>query len=184
MKTYIYLCLILLVGTVSCKKEDKLFTIKEPPRPTTTFTFTDANGNPTRQGGNTFSITNPGLNGSFTFKAQINSGDSRLVDSVLVEYQYSLLTTSGGASSFGWAEWETVVTPATSPVYDFTYTFNIAELNEFYAGSEIITTGSLGTTLLARDENEARLTAYFNDGTIARSPKLTFTYPVRPSGME
>jgi hypothetical protein len=186
MNRYLVYCLYLMVGLAfnSCKEDDELFIIKEPPLPQVRFTFTDADGKPTREGGNTFLISNPGLGGSFTFNVKINPNDNRMVDSVMVEYQYSILTTGGGAASFGWAPWETVPVSTTSPAYDFTYTFRIQDLNDFYIGDEIVTTGSFFGTPLARDENETRITAFFNDGTSARSPKLTFTYAVRPSGVE
>ena len=184
MKRYLIYSLLFTVFALSACKEDELFVEKEPPRPPVTFTFTDANGNPTRKGGNTFFITNPGLNGTFTFNVNINSSEGKIVDSVLVEYQYSILTVGGGAASYGWERWDTVAVSATSPSYTLTYPFKIAELNDNYIGTNWITTGSNGQTQIARDENETRITAYFKDGTFARSPKLTFTYAVRPSGRE
>jgi len=184
MKYYLIYSLFLVALVLGSCKKDRLFLDEEPPRPPVTFTFTDASGNPTRKGGNTFLIARPGLSGSFTIKGNINSSEGKIVDSVVVEYQYSILTTGGGASSYGWARFDTIRVAGTTPSYNFTYPFSIAKLNKDYIGANWITSGSNGSTQIARDENEARFIAYFKDGTFARSQKLTFTYPVRASGRE
>jgi hypothetical protein len=184
MKYYlIYLLLLVTMVLSSCKK-DRLFLDEEPPRPPVTFTFTDANGNPPRKGGNTFVIARPSLNGRFAFKVNINSSEGKIIDSVLVEYRYTVLTTDGGSIAYPWVRWDTVQVAATTPSYDFRYEFSIQDLNNNYIGANWITTGSNGARQIARDENETRITAYFKDGTSALSQKLTFTYPVRASGKE
>jgi hypothetical protein len=187
MKTnniYFPFLIILLAALLSACKEDEVLKQIAPPRPQVAFTFTDAQGNPTRISAPNFTIGNPGLNGSFTFNVQINPNDNRLVDSIFVEYQYGLLTSGGGSSTFGWELWDVIDVTTADPVYTLTYTFNIADLNENYIGAPWLTSGKIGNTIIARDENETRITVKFTDGSTARSPKMTWTYPNTPQFRE
>jgi hypothetical protein len=177
----LYMAIVLIVA--SCKEEEVLKQ-ERPPDPSVVFTFTNEAGNSTRSSAPNFTIANPGVNGSFTFNTRIESKAGKIIDSIFIEYQYSILTTGGGGSSYGWSGWDTIRVATPVATYDLNYTFQIADINEFYIGAEWVGSGLNGKTQIARDENETRLTVKFTDGTTARSPKLTWTYAVSASGKE
>ncbi|MEQ8473252.1 MAG: hypothetical protein RIC35_18795 [Marinoscillum sp.] len=206
MKRLIYLFTFILL--ISSCDEENLFDTVEAPAPIVTSTEWEASAldgsgeaiytTGFAEGGRLFRLPAPNNDSTGTAYRDINvqtllsSGDSRLIDSVTVEFIWIPSFPSNGPQSWVVYDAFKLADSEVATTYQFDYNYNLDTWMDNYAcyaygvcGFDLdwVSVGPFFGINITREDNSMRLRVHFNDGSEAVIAKVQFGLPKTEAGL-